>query len=1069
MASIDLNIVQRGLTENLGWSANMGMITPDDLARVSESRTDNSGSLNSLPTPFARFFVFKEAFRRVLEQKQNPKDPKKEAGRAYEQLVSNTLDVFELLYNKKWHENQWSDGRRKLVIREWNYSENLPVLKDNVPILGNAVESYFRDDLGESSMKLFFVLLEDAGKDYLLGTSSPMTGFITPPDLDLIPVGNVPNQYTFVGDFYKTLESNPVKRRNGGYYFRDIVLFENRDRDFKNYLYNKLFADGASIDGRYSTLRNYVQAFAADKDIVKDWSDSELKPLYSEDNNELAVNGLKLYCSDGKNEVNYFQSVLVKMPYTINGDKFVTARSRREGEQSSCYMLPLTREGLLALKSDDFEFKYKETATGDVVDFDFIVPGKEYSQKYQKDSDTKRNRILDMSSSKKNFGLSVFPNVLSPIKEENNYFKVMLLTSDGNANKTFSVQNVSLEFFYKDENGKFQPITETQRGDNYEFGVKTPVVRSVQKDDVESGTKYYEVFNSRFDAVMVNWTDDGETVSFVIFPNWDEAKNSTKKAYTYAVDLGTSNTYISRREKGKYMEPQQLEMTNVISSSLYSYEHTAQRSLVNSIENAYPKEFSSQILTEFVPPLIDGKAYKFPIRTALCVKENTGKPELFDNSNIAFFYEKLKCPSNHTIKANIKWSKDEENLRVFIREILLLIKADILQENGSIADTEIIWFRPLSFDTNAKEKFPKLWKEEAAKILALRDSSSQIKCYTESEAPYYYFDTKNVFSNRNSVAVIDIGGGTADVVYYMDGKPAIANSVRFGCDVLWSEGFNKMTDSKENGIYTYYKDKVDISDDTLKIVYNSMIETSSQASSNDIINFWLNNRKYMRIVDKFGTDFKPVFAYHYVALMYYVMSMFKVNGLEYPKTLIFSGNGSRYIDDFLSGDVAVLKELTSKVIFSVYDTVSEKIELILPEYRKECTCYGGLYHKDEEDAPRPVVYVGNGKQTSFVTVEELKKAYPSLKPDIEGEVHKMNGVFGEVMKSLVQNGASEPFKIDEIKKIVDGVVSNALESNFQKVVVDGSSDSEPFNDSLFFYPVIQGIFELTKVCPKAKK
>lgn len=1069
MDSIDLNIVQRGLTENLGWSANMGQITPDDLGKVSESRTDNSGSLNALPTPFARFFVFKEAFRRVLEQKQNPGNPSKEAGRAYEQLVSNTLDVFELLYNMKWHENQWRNIGRKISIREWNYADNLPVLKENVPILGNAVESYFRDDMGDSSRRLFFVLLEDAGKDYLLGTSSPMTGFITPPDLDLVPDGKGQNQYMFVGEFYRSLLANPIKRRCGGNYFQDVVLFEKRHPDFRNYLYNKLFADGASLDGSYSTLRNYVQAFEADRDIVKNWSDSELKPIYSEDNNELEVNGLKIYCSDGKDAVNYFQNVLVKMPYPINKEKFMTAvSSSRNGDSSSCYMLPLTREGLLELKSGDFKFEYKESSVGD-VDFTLKTAGTTYSQRYLKTAEDSRPRVLDMSGCRKNFGLSVFPNVLSSDKNENNYFKVMVSAYDGNGNKTFSVQNAALEFFRKGDDGKFEPIAEVGKNDGFEFGVKSPVVRSEQKDDVKSGTKYYEVFNSSFDAVLVNLDDDGVMVSFVVFPQWDEAKGSAK-AYTYAVDLGTSNTYISRREKGTYVEPQQLEMANVISSSIYSYGYTAQRSLVNRIEDSYPDEFRSQILTEFVPPLIDGKVYKFPIRTALCVKKNTNKPVLFDNSNIAFFYEKRECPSNHTIKANVKWSDEEENLRVFVREILLLIKADILQENGVIDDTEIIWFRPLSFKVSIKNRFPRLWEEEASKILKLKDPSSQIKCYTESEAPYYYFDTKGRVANRDSVAVIDIGGGTADAVYYRNGKPAIANSVRFGCDVLWGEGFSKMTNSKENGIYAYYKEKVDISDDTLKSVYKSMAETSSDASSSDIINFWLNNRHAVKVVDRFGTDFKPVFAYHYVSLIYYMMSLFRVNKLEYPKTIIFSGNGSRYIDDFLS-DTKTLEEITSKVISKVYETdVTEKVELVLPEFRKECTCYGGLYHADSAEEPASVVYVGDCSGREFENVAQLKKAYSAgLKMEVEGEVHKMNGIFDDVMKMLVQKGVSEPFKLEEIKRTVDDVVDNALESNFQKTVVEGCSDDEAFNDSLFFYSVIQGIFELTKACPKAKK
>ena len=71
----------------------------------------------------------------------------------------------------------------KIVIKEWNYSDDLKTLKTAVPVLGTAVESYFNDDLGEN--KLFFIILEQDGKEYLLATSSPFTGFITPPDMDL--------------------------------------------------------------------------------------------------------------------------------------------------------------------------------------------------------------------------------------------------------------------------------------------------------------------------------------------------------------------------------------------------------------------------------------------------------------------------------------------------------------------------------------------------------------------------------------------------------------------------------------------------------------------------------------------------------------------------------------------------------------------------------------------------------------------------------------------------------------------------------------------------------------------
>ena len=76
MSRIDLNIIDRGI-KGTEWIAEDVSLTPEHLDEVMEQKTDNSGALNSLPTPFARFFVAREAFRRAMEEHTNPK---KEAG-----------------------------------------------------------------------------------------------------------------------------------------------------------------------------------------------------------------------------------------------------------------------------------------------------------------------------------------------------------------------------------------------------------------------------------------------------------------------------------------------------------------------------------------------------------------------------------------------------------------------------------------------------------------------------------------------------------------------------------------------------------------------------------------------------------------------------------------------------------------------------------------------------------------------------------------------------------------------------------------------------------------------------
>ena len=178
MSKIDLNIVDRGV-QGTNWIAEDVGLTADHLADVMEQKTDNSGALNSLPTPFARFFVAKEAFRRAMEEHLNSK---KEAGFAYKQLVSDILDVYELLFNIKYHRNKsWKNGE-KLELREWIAAENFEYIKKKMPVLYNSIENYFTTDINEK--KLFFLVFTENGKDKLLACSSPFTGFVTPPDMD---------------------------------------------------------------------------------------------------------------------------------------------------------------------------------------------------------------------------------------------------------------------------------------------------------------------------------------------------------------------------------------------------------------------------------------------------------------------------------------------------------------------------------------------------------------------------------------------------------------------------------------------------------------------------------------------------------------------------------------------------------------------------------------------------------------------------------------------------------------------------------------------------------------------
>lgn len=188
-----------------------------------------------------------------------------------------------------------------------------------------------------------------------------------------------------------------------------------------------------------------------------------------------------------------------------------------------------------------------------------------------------------------------------------------------------------------------------------------------------------------------------------------------------------------------------------------------------------------------------------------------------------------------------------------------------------------------------------------------------MKCYTESEAPYYYFATKAAFQNVESVAVMDIGGGSTDIVYYAKGEAKIANSVHFGCDVLWENGYNQFVNARDNGIFKHYKDKIHFDTNELKELYEAMLK-SNHTSTRDIINLWISNDKETEISKKLRADHISTFVYHYTALVYYMSAMFKANGLPYPRTIIFSGNGSKYIDNYITDSKTCLKQITELIV-----------------------------------------------------------------------------------------------------------------------------------------------------------
>lgn len=1057
MSSVDLNIIERGL-KGQQWTAEKGPITAGDLDKISEQRTNNSSALNALPTPFARFFVVKEAFRRALEE---VKDPRKSAGDAYNRLVSDTLDVFELLYNQTYHEKRWDANSRKIAILEWNYASQLKDLKSQVPILGRAIENYFNTDLKAAQNKLFFIVLLNEGRDYLLGTSSPYTGFVTPPDLDKRVDKHANGATSFMGKRYQQMPS--LVRKSGGTYFRDVRMFGQRDKDFKNFMF--YLVDNAPIGDEMNELRDYIkQVQINDPDINKNWQ-PQFKTIISDQSNEVVINGLPISKDTGISTVNFFNDTLIRLPFRLAKDYYQSMTFANDSENRDYdYLLPISREGL-ELMDSNFECVCKDARTKVIITLKY--KGQEYTKEYYPDESTGiRGRIVNLSQENVNFNLGIFPNILSPNVAENNYFKVMAVMNDATTDfKPVSVEQLELSFFFRNADKRFEEIeTIDQDNSNAKYGVRPAVVRSKQDNarEVEAGSKFYEVFNKEFDAINLRFVLHSGTCEGVLLPNWKRAQR-THDAFTYAVDLGTTNTYISCRHLGKDNEPEQLNMKEPMVAFLHDFKRSNQHSLVSLIENALVPSCRKNFTTEFVPALIDGEAYRFPIRTALCVKTgDRSKPSLFDNCNIAFFYEKTLGLGNQSILTDIKWEDShEKELRLFIRELLLIVKTDVLQKNGLLANTRLIWFRPLSFKGNIKDLYTRIWEEEAKYILNI--GSSQIECVSESEAPYYYFNTKNSFNSVDAVSIVDIGGGSSDFIYFADGKPQIANSIHFGCDVLWGNGFSGFANDRTNGIYERFSESIHLGDhdDELEML-NIRMRSNKDVSTKDIINFWLSNDKRCEISKKLKENYKPLFLYHFASIVYFMAKMYKSKNLACPRSVLFCGNGSKYIDGLLSSDKPTIKEIVTTIFKEVYGDIKD-VQVILPESRKECTCYGGLYRDSDVAVPDEFNFQGiSGKE--YENVEQLKADYPNISGELLKSFSQFNNLYAKLLRILIGKGELDnKVDTDLIIKTISTGIQDSLDKNFKTQVIQKMSDSEVYHDSIFFLPIIDNVLKLTQI------
>ena len=619
------------------------------------------------------------------------------------------------------------------------------------------------------------------------------------------------------------------------------------------------------------------------------------------------------------------------------------------------------------------------------------------------------------------------------------------------------------------------------------------------KGHEHNGTTKYFVVDQPYDYLEVV---NDDAARGLIIPNFPPVNHGSKK-FVFAIDFGTTNSHVEYAEVGK--DPQ-------------SFDIMEKRQLVTLFDNNWflnNPQLEELLVRELIPYKI-GKNEKcnFPMRTVVSEIEGLNHHKsvyALADINIPFFYEQKVILKSENISANLKWMplkdstahKDNINrVEKFIETLMALIQNKILMNGGNLEETKIIWFYPSSMSNNQVNQYKKIWSKvfDAYILPSFSDArtieekkETQLLEFSESEVPFYNHDEVNAW--EHPVVNVDVGGGTTDIVIFKDDRPDFLTSFKFAGNTVFGDAYNASNEAK-NGFIKSFKPVVENflvnNREELNELYNVFNQMANNGSnkfgSADLMAFFFsleNNPELkeknleLRLSDEISnhTEFNIVFILFYGAIIYHIARLMKKLGLTMPRNISFSGNGSKIIRLLdTSPRLEGIRDL-SKIIFEkVYEERYHKegLDIVQDKEPKEATCKGGIMKlKKNKDKTRfdKMVLMGdidttliNTKQVNydpnFFIYENLEEEhYSSVILEIKTFINLLFDLHSQM--DFEDHFGIDPSKLSEYKS----VILRDLKANLRKGLHGRLALSDPsknLEETLFFYPLVASIFNLTQ-------
>lgn len=1055
--------------------------------------------ITSIPSPFARIDLVKNAFREVCESKDL------DGQTIFHKMVSDAFDIGEIFFNI----DRFGD---KVGIITWNrncINEMIASTCDGHKYLGNALYKYLDSDAKAynfASMQNIYILNYKKGKKELniIGATSPATLFFSNAnDLSYLSA-----ELSFEKDKPFDSTYNPLYKRDAQY-VKSLFLFRKSNPNFASVFpelddyFNLTFAKltdelrqeirnlNANSIGDFGTI-SVTQGTQNDIVEVLGQNLYKLNGTTSIENSDFLIDSAKceeqilvlpidrgnaysdlIYVTEkwgdqksalpfDEREIaertlpsrgdkrpyltisDFLEPQIIRVPYLLNEEEFYTAHNRNNGEEAT-FLLPLKPLFFKYFSVEDIinnQMISVSTISKSSANVTLRIPIRSKKQrKYVEYTRTyyDSGSDPDESNNKGSVCEMKISGFVMPnvrfIRPEEAMYKVGLVMSNAN--------RYQLGFYHDD---KIIP------------GIK-PSIRQGESEDKKNAV--YTIAKSNFDYIRVA---ANTSVHSIIIPKFKS--QTINNEFKFAVDLGTSNTHVEVSKNGRESEAYGYLKSPVTKFFIPTLDdHGAAKNL--QVENNIMEK-------DMLPALVgNGSDFRFPTRTILsCAKNIDWATNLnsFEMHNIPLTYGKRVEQSYNDYHYDIKWGTDDKDksiLRCYIEDLLFMLRSKVVVEGGDLAKTKLTWFFPISMPGGRKQKLSKIWTDKFVEYFP--GSTNGIESMSESYAPVLYYREEN--STVSNLVNIDIGGGTTDVAYFVDKELSFVTSFKFAANDIFQDAYAK--DTVHNGIVDAYKDKIKAvlesnnSDSAVRDVLQIFDSDNNRHPANMAsFLFSLRDNQNLKNVNKNKIDFnellqddeqfKIVFVLFYTAIIYHIAQIVKLQKLPLPRHISLSGNGSKVIK-IISTDTNILSSYTKKIFEIVTGQSFGNNPLGIigldKEGSKESTCKGGILGSEPDgNLEKQVILKSTGNELlTNVVFGSIDEAY---KKTVELSAQSFFEFFFSLCPTfnMKDNFGITNNSINIAKQYCNQDLATFINRGLDIQRKD-YEDSDPLRETLFFYPL----------------